>query len=340
MSRKTSQTVLNSARGATKLSAIDVGHKHVSVGRLDDHNQRYQLSSKAPDQVQVTDVSRSGGSMESSSDDGEADEEDGNGEAAKEDEEEEVEDPDVQAPSDRAAESTAHQAGRSNPSSVLLNYNRNRAPRRTKTDVQVEDSSNDEAYKGVDLISDSDGDESDMDCVEERAIIDSEDDGAGQITSTSRNEHKLARGRSQSGSSDISWEGFDFGDGSLSGHQDFFDEQFDRTDFDGFSTEENDILGDINIFGDSSLHSPSSPSKRRVRFAEPLLEDPVIDTQISSVMQGLARDALSVDIEPLPHITKTAIECQGSGRDSDSESGSSSGYESKFNTQDEERLGP
>ena len=333
MSRKTSQTARAPAYGPPKLSSFDVGHKSSNIGRSESHSPPNCSAPKDAGYVTATDISAGRRSVESASSGKQEDEEDGDNDEDKADDDgDEDQDPDVQAPSGCATGPTARQAGHPiNLSESSEHHLTEKATNSTEKTVQVDDSSSDEAYGAVDLISDSEGDGSDMDGVEERAIIDSEDKGAGNAPSGLQKGVNVGRARSPSESSADSWEGFDFGDGDLSDHQDFFDEQFNRTDFDGFSAEENDILGNVDIFGDPSFLSPSLPTPRRVRFAEPLLENRLIDNHFSDGMPEFESNSpLAVPPRLDQNGTRTCSDHEGLGETLDTESGSSSGYECEF----------
>ena len=334
MSRKTSQTARAPAYGAPKLSAFDVGHKGSNIGRSEGHSPRNCSAPKdAAGHVTATDTRAGGGAVESTSSGEQEDEEDGDNDKDKADDDgDEDQDPDVQAPSGCATSSTGRQAGHPfNLPESSEHHLAEKATDSTETTVQLDDSSSDEAYGAVDLISDSEGDGSDMDRVEERAIIDSEDKGVGSAPSGVRKGVDVGRARSPTESLADSWEGFDFCDGGFSDHQDFFDEQFNRTDFDGFSIEENDLLGNDDIFGDPSFLSPSLPSPRRVRFAEPLLENRFIDNRFSDGMPNFeSNGALAVPSGLDPGGMRNSSDLEGLGEDLDTESGSSSGYECEF----------
>ncbi len=69
-----------------------------------------------------------------------------------------------------------------------------------RSSVHAEDSSSDEAYNGVDLISDSEEDEPDVEEAEEQAIIESENDNDDDLQETPR--PTIDDGES--------WEGFEF----------------------------------------------------------------------------------------------------------------------------------
>ena len=333
MSRKTSQMAKMPAHGAAKLSPFDVGHKPSRVGKTEGHSQQRRSTPKNLVQVQVADLGGSGASVESASSDDEADGEGSgsDGAEADDDDDDDEPDPNVEAPSGRAMIPDGRQAGHFGGLSQSLEHDvgRNTADRAEQN--VGEDSSNDEAYGGVDLISDSERDGSDMDCVEERAIIDSEDEDAGKAPSIIPKGKNVGRGRSPSESSEDSWEGFDFGDSQLTDHQDFFDEQFDRTDLDGFLDDDNDILGNVDMFPDTSLLFPSSPPRRRVRFAEPLLDDDLVSPHVSGKMPGFESDVPSTPTSGLGQgETKAPPDQRIDGNDSEDGSGSSSGYESEF----------
>ena len=83
--------------------------------------------------------------------------------------------------------------------------------------------SSDDDYAGVDLISDSEEDEPDVEVAEERAIIDSAEDDDDDLHATPR--------PSNDDDDESSWNGFEpeSDEEYLGAHNPFFDEQFDRT---------------------------------------------------------------------------------------------------------------
>lgn len=329
MSRKGSQNARASPYGAPKLSAFDVGHKQNSVGKHRSRDAKLRSALRKPLQIQVVSLDHSGGSSESMSGDEEADGEDngGDGLQADEDGDEDI-DPDVEAPPGCAIKKSGRQAG---TISDIANSPERKTTSAADRDVekgQTEDSSNDEAYGAVDLISDSEREGSDMDCVEERAIIDSENTDSEKAHLNSDMKSQISRPRSSSESSEHSWEGFDFGDGDLSDHPDFFDEQFSRTGLDSFFDDENDILGNVDLFAEENLLFPAFPPRRRVRFAEPLLEDSATSSPVTGGIPSINNEAASVGLSGLVQDSTEAHSDQKAGtNDSDDDSGSSSGYE-------------
>lgn len=83
--------------------------------------------------------------------------------------------------------------------------------------------SSDDDYAGVDLISDSEEDEPDVEVAEERAIIDSAEEDDEDLQATPR--------PSNDDDDESSWNGFEpeSEEEYLGAHNPFFDEQFDRT---------------------------------------------------------------------------------------------------------------
>lgn len=316
-----------SAPGATKLSAFDVGHKHSRHGKKQGLNQQHRSAPKDSVQLQATSLDLGERSSESVSSEEEADGEDNDGDGlAADDDDDESLDPDVDAPPGCAMDADGHWAGLSggvanSPKQDLALSVANRA----EFKAQAEDSSNDEAYVGVDMISDSERDGSDMDCVEERAIIDSEDGDTGKAQANLPSKNQVGRARSPSDSSETNWEGFDFGDGGLSDHQDFFDEQFSRTGLDSFIDDEIDILGNVDLFAEENLLFPPTPPRRRVRFAEPLFEEDMLGPQASNNTRGDV--ALEAAADPAQDKSNAHSDQAIYNGDSNDESGSSSGYE-------------
>jgi len=318
------------AHGAIKLSAFDVGHKHSSYGRDRGQNQQHRSAPKVSVQIQATSLDHGDCSSESVSSDEEAggEDNDGDGLAADDDDDEDL-DPDADAPPGCAMISNGRWAGMSDGFAKAPKQDIGQSVAdRAELKAQAEDSSNDEAYGAVDMISDSERDGSDMDCVEERAIIDSEDGDIGKPQASLQTKSQISRPRSPSESSENNWEGFDFGDGHLSDHQDFFDEQFNRTGLDSFLDDEIDILGNVDLFAEENLLFPPSPPRRRVRFADPLLEEDLFSPQATNNMRGdVALAAKSHVAQDRTNVPSDQPICS---HDSDDESGSSSGYECEF----------
>ncbi|KAI9831550.1 MAG: hypothetical protein M1819_004780 [Sarea resinae] len=126
---------------------------------------------------------------------------------------------------------------------------------RTETEATTDD---DEAYQGVDLISDSDND-SDVERLEEKVIIDSEEALKGGLAT--RGAHRQRRTSTSTASSD--WGDFDLDGGLFLDNVPFFDEQFGRFDF----NVANDFDA-MNAPTTSDGESGAGVASRRVRFQE------------------------------------------------------------------------
>ena len=124
--------------------------------------------------------------------------------------------------------------------------------------------SDDEAYNGVDEISDSDEDEPDVEMLEERNIIESEEAGCASKAATTTPTQT-------SESSDI-WDGFDVDEGLYMNDIPYFDEQYGRTD-QGILDNEIELFQLTSVFDDiepSPLPQSPPSSARRVHFREPV----------------------------------------------------------------------
>ncbi|KAF6225644.1 hypothetical protein HO133_009644 [Letharia lupina] len=184
--------------------------------------------------------------------------------------------------------------------------------------------SDDDVYNRVDLISDSEEDEPNVEQLEERNIIESEEaDG-------------LNTEPAYLDASD-GWEGFELEDGLFLEDVPYFDERYGRTDSNILDSEM-ELFQSASIFDGFPSPPPPSPSPRRVRFKEP----------ISQLSNDSDMDSDRGDINVLfsPVVTPTVP----SGGDLDlggpyldyedddgSSVGSSSGYETDYgDTTDEE----
>lgn len=263
-------------------------------------------------------------------------------------------DPDVRAPSDCTMEMHGHQTGQcqNTPEAqtpgekVDQSYNADDAIRALKKERPEtgDTSTDDEAYNAVDQISDSEKDGSDMDIYEERAIIDSTNVLSQHLQSP------MIPGRSHyfmkdlpSEASEDTWEGFDFGDSHLNHDQDFFGqdqdffrEQFERTDMSDFfvdpdHTDTTPLRGaGVNFSENMDIQIP--PPQRRVRFADPILLSDKSATTLAPVPNGDCGIQAPSALKSL-----TDFDLSGSQREqgtvvgdgSEDESGSSSGYESE-----------
>ena len=316
MSRKATPTIKAAPHATPKLSPLDIGHAHGHFEQKDTPGKQAQTSSLKNSILSMTNAGGSGDTATSVGDD---DAEDSDGDSAEADEESsETEDPDAIAPPACATDEDGHQAG----PAISTKHSKTCAmgPKVSQQTKLPQESSDDEGYAGIDLISDSEKDGSDMDHIEERAIVDSEEHDGSRVTRSATNDESLGA-QTCSHAYDNIWEGFglDLDQRVPGDSSDFFEEQFGQAgiydllshgphdDFSGFPT-------DNGLTTDDPSKSPSLPSQRRVRFAEPP------HSEIQGTM-ALFRDAKQ---EP--------IFSPSTGMDdrSDADSESSSGYECEF----------
>lgn len=219
---------------------------------------------------------------------------------------------DAFAPSGRAIEGHGDQAGRMNEEGVPDHESGFKS--NPKAGLIMRDS-DDDVYNRVDLISDSEEDEPNVEKLEERNIIESEE--AYDVNTTP-----------PSFETSDGWEGFELEDGLFLDDVPFFDEQYGRTDSNILDSEM-ELFQSASIFDGFPSPTPPSPSPRRVRFKEP----------ISQLSNDSDMDSDNGDINVLFH--PVAIPTVPSGKDIDfgdpeldyeddegSSVGSSSGYES------------
>ena len=140
--------------------------------------------------------------------------------------------------------------------------------------------SEDEDYNGVDLISDSDEEEPTLEKIEERMIIDSEEENVGGFVS-----RNFPTSPPSTTSED--WQGLEFGDDSFLSDIPFFDEQIGRTDSDALTNA-------LNLYHDSTpsrtLLSPDLPPTRRVRFADDISHSSDSRTSWATADNGIFPD--------------------------------------------------
>ena len=204
---------------------------------------------------------------------GEGSESDSNAgtEEDEDDPEEDDDEPKEIAPSDSAVDDEKNQTGRSNLVSTLrvVGVSKKRTwstssdeeemtGKHTKVakfidfDPELSNQSDDEVYNAVDLISDSDEEEPDLEQMEEKMIIDSEEEHVGGLV-------PRVHPTSPPSTSTEDWQGFDLVDDTFFSDVPFFDEEIRRTDL-------------IDLYHDATpIHSRDSPSPqtiRRVRFAD------------------------------------------------------------------------
>lgn len=272
----------------------------------------------------ISSPKRGGGHASSStSNDDDADGDVSNADGAEpDDESDEDEESDAFAPSDRAIEEHADQAGHVNGGIPHHEPNSDRKPSDISTTFQDKTEvvkasiavgdSDDDVYNRVDMISDSEEYESKVEHVEERNIIESEEtDGLNNVPTNLE-------------ASD-GWEGLELDDGLSLEDFPFFDEQYGRTDsniLDG----ELEFFQSASIVDEAPMPSPSASSSRQVRF-----EEPVSQLSNDSDMDSDNRDInvlFSPDATP---IVSSGGDLDMSGpREGDDGSpvGNSSGYES------------
>ncbi|MCJ1392684.1 hypothetical protein MMC18_005555 [Xylographa bjoerkii] len=219
--------------------------------------------------------------------------------------------------------------------------------------------SEDEDYNGVDLISDSDEEEPTLEKMEERMIIDSEEENDGGFVS-----RNFPTSPPSTTSED--WQGFGFGDDSFLSDMPFFDEQIGRTDCDALANA-------LDLYHDSTpsriLPSPDLPPTRRVRFVDDISHSSDSKTSSATVdnsifpdlfmnqdsLDPMFRQLIENDDEDENHSLTDGegsywdlddnedfeLEKHGLEDNSSSNDGSSSGYETdEGETTDEEVLPP
>ena len=218
-----------------------------------------------------TSVSDLNGSAESGNEDGEA-------EASEEDDDnDDEEEPEECAPSDKARKKRSYQTGhirRGRGKTVQATVRKRAWSGSSDDDVELArptkavksvsrsanlvDESDDEDYNAVDLISDSDEGEPTVEKIEERMIIDSEEENDAAFVPRNN------KSRASSVSSD-GWQGFELEGSLFLSDMPFFDEQMGRLRADDLASE-NDLYNGNSII--ELDHSPSPPPTRRVRFAD------------------------------------------------------------------------
>ena len=245
--------------------------------------------------------------------------------AEPDDESDEDGEGDAFAPSDRAMEEYGDQAGHSNGerSDRESTFDRKQGKgsnpckdktKNSKTRLTAGDS-DDDVYNRVDLISDSEEDEPNVEELEERNIIESEE--AADLNAAPA-----------SFEASDGWEGFELDDGLFLEDVPFFDEQYGRTDSNILDSELG-LFQSASIFDEMPSPLPLSPSHRQVRFKEP----------ISQLSNDSDMDSDNGDINVLFDPTATPVVRSGGDMDlggsyldhegdDGSSVGSSSGYES------------
>lgn len=226
--------------------------------RLDQSNKTY-TEGLTPE---IASSKHEGGHTSSStSSDDDADGDVSSANAAEPDEESDEDgEGDAFAPSGRAVKEHGDQAGRilkdfSDRESTFEGKRSHGRPNAFKGKTMHD--SDDDVYNRVDLISDSEEDEPNVEQLEERNIIESEE--ADDLNTTAYLD-----------TSD-GWEAFELEDGLFLEDVPFFDEQYGCTDSNILESEM-ELFQPASIFDGFSSPPPRSPPPRRVRFKEPVAQ--------------------------------------------------------------------
>ena len=282
----------------------------------------------------------SGGASEqnlSGEDDGEADS--GESDVTDAEEGDNDEDGDVLAPSDRAMGLHGDQAGPANEhddqklrrleqgdgaclKDSAVDSKRSGTSFRNAGSQNEECDSDDELYNKVDLVSDTEEGESDIEKLEEQDIIESKegDDTTMQpdTVPTSATE-----------ASD-DWAGFDFETDLLPTNISHFEEQYGGNELSILESEV-ELFNSTSLFPDfaslPSLPASPTPTPRRVRFKEPILPSNE-DSDIVSDEEDL--NGLFNSAAAMPPKDRSNLAEDVDSADDGSSVGSSSGYESGF----------
>ena len=245
--------------------------------------------------------------------------------AEPDDESDEDGEGDAFAPSDRAIEEHGDQAGHISEDISQHESLLNRKPScssaafqdKTKTaeaNITGGDSDSD-VYNHVDLISESEEGEPNVEQVEERNIIESEE--ARDLNTTSAN-IEASNG----------WEGFELDGGFFLEEVPFFDEQYCRTDSNILDSE-SALFQSANIFDELPSPLPPSPSPRRVHFKEPISQlsnDSDMDSDSRDI--NVLFSPVATPMVPSGRDLNMDSQCLDHEGDDASSVGSSSGYES------------
>ena len=216
--------------------------------------------------------SKSSGGEQSGASDSEVDEDPADSAELDEENEEDFETPEAFAPSDSAIKRNGSQVGLNKPGEkeprfATPNLDSNKdlgdddgsTSRGTSQGDIFADSSNDEDYNAVDLISDSEQEDPLLEKLEERIIIDSEEENETNLSSKTTT-------AAPAGASSNSLQEFDFDSSYDFSDLPFFDEQIRRSDPIKL-TNEVDFFNPIGMpFSNDRLPSPPPTRQRRVRF--------------------------------------------------------------------------
>ena len=261
MSRKMNRNAHAPISAAPNPLAID----HTSGHKKSKRNQpRLDQSNKTNTEGPIPEVSSSnhGGknASRSTSSDNDADGDVSSADAAEPDgESDEDGEGGAFAPSGRAVMEHGDQAGRINEDisdhESAFEGTRSHGPNPFKGKTMHD--SDDDVYNRVDLISDSEEDEPNVEQLEERNIIESEE--ADDLNTGAYLERSDG------------WEAFELEDGLFLEDIPLFDEQYGCTDSNILDSEM-EPFQPASIFEGFSSPPPPSPSSRRVRFKEPIAQ--------------------------------------------------------------------
>ena len=262
-------------RSSTLLSQKSSSSSQESIPGSPPKNQPHISTPPSPHRSKVgstpSNTTGTGGATETGNEDSDA-EADG-----EDDDDDDDEEPEESAPSGKQRQKRRYQTGRPCTAGLrkIQSTMRKRAWSSSSEDVEEltrptkaaksmpeiggsVNESDDEDYNAVDLISDSDEEEPTVEKIEERMIIDSEEENNIDFVP------RTIKPRSSSISSD-EWQGFDLEGGLFFSDMPFFDEQMGRM-------SHNDAASEGGLYDGGSIleldHSPSPPPARRVRFVD------------------------------------------------------------------------
>ena len=305
-----------------------------------DHTSGHKKSKKdqpRPDQssdvrterpYSIATSSKRGGGASScgtpSDDDGDGDV--SNADAAEpDDESDEDGEKDAFAPSDHAIKEHGDQAGHlsrcisDRESTFDGKQSHNRSTRKAKYDItKTNDTaadSDDDIYNRVDLISDSEEDEPNLEQLEERNIIETEE----------ANNFNTAPASVEASDG---WEGFELDDGLSFEDGSFFDEKYGRTVSDIFE-DQTARFQSKSVFDQTPPPSSPSPSPDQVHFEEPPLQV-LSDSDVDSINGDINVLFRPVPTSPVASDGNSDSDgpYQDHEDDDDNSVGSPSGYES------------
>ena len=326
MSRKLNRRAFAPIGAAPDLLEID----HTSGHQKSKRNQPRldQLSDVHTERPNPKVASEHGGSDSScgTPSDDDADGDVSNADASEpDDESEEDGEDDAFAPSDHAIEKHGDQAGHLSRSDFdrepTFDRKQSNNPSTSKSKSKIikasgtAGDSDDDVYNRVDLISDSGEDEPNLEQLEERNIIESEE--ADNVNTTPA-----------SVEASDGWEGFEIDNGLLLDDVPFFDEQYGRTDSNILDSELA-LFQSTNLFDQIPSPSPTPPSPRRVHFEEPLTQSSG-DSDVDSDNRGInvLFSPISTPVVPSGRDLDSGGPYLDHEDDDESSVGSSSGYES------------